>query len=220
MIAVNNFITELLDETITKDGTRVHLEAGSRPRIELNGSLETVPGTDIIELDELLYDLEALGITGISTDTESGVLPFRYQPGDTGKAIRFEISHSMNRGRLHVDMIKGQQPNDLLTDLLDNMERERASDLFLSGNNPPYYSVGGNTAPVPGYGPVSVTEILAELQDIGITLTDGQTKDFAYRTPVGANGESNRFRVNADFKNGRVSVVFRLIPTEIKPLVW
>lgn len=220
MTLVNNFITDLLDQVATNEGDKLLLEAGSRPRANINGNLATVPGTDIIELDELLYDLEALGVTGISSEGEDGDFSFRYQQENETRAVRFLLSHYTDRGRLHVDITKGYQSKEILTDLLDNMDRMRASDLFLTGNTPPYYSIGGNTAPVPGYGPVSAEEVLAELQDIGINLTDGKSKDFAYRLPVGSSSESSRFRVNAEFKNGRVSAVFRLIPHEIKPLVW
>lgn len=219
MTAVNNFITDLLDRISTKDGSRLLLEEGSRPRVTIDGRLETAPGSEIVEQDELLYDLESLGITGISADEEQGEFSFRYQPENSPKPIRFELSHYIDRGLLHVDIIMGKQHDNILIDLLDNMEREQASTLLLSGDNPPYYSIGGNTAPVQGYGPVSVEAILAELQDMGVNFADGNPKDFAYRAPAGVSG-SNRFRVNAEFKNGRINAVFRLIPDALKPLVW
>lgn len=216
MITVNNFITDLLDDLTDQGGYRLLLECGTRPRMTIYGTTDTVPGSEIIEEDELLYDLESLGVTGIS-DEEHGEFSFRYIPEGGQKALRFELSHYVTSGRLNVDIIVGKQHNDILTDLLENMEREKASDLILSSDSPPYYMVQGSTVEVSGYGNISTEEILAEMEDIGVSLSAGVTKNSAYRLN---NGSESRFRLTGDFKNGRATVVFRIIPTEIKPLEW
>lgn len=215
MVTVNNFITDLLDEMLAKDGTLLMLEAGHRPLIEIDNIFQTIPGTDIIEQDELVYDLEALGIRNIAGEDISGQCSFAYAPVNEGIELRFDANYYTTFGRLHFAISKSTSSGNRIIDLLENMPKENASTLFLSAGYPPFYTVQGEPVEVPGYGEMQDSEITLEMQDIGLYMQDGDQKAFSHTIP---NEPAARFRVSADMKNGRTNIVFRYIPTEIKPL--
>lgn len=105
MVEVNNFISDLLDEMLTKDGNRLFLEAGHRPRMVVNGAINAVEGSVAIDQDELVYDLEAFGIVGIAGQGLGGRCVFTYTPDGTNERIKFEAFYRTRLGRLHFDIV-------------------------------------------------------------------------------------------------------------------
>jgi len=106
----------------------------------------------------------------------------------------------------------------LLENLVDIVVKEDASDLHLSDGRQPILRVSGFLIPLVKQ-PVLSTEDIAGVIDI---LLDEEKKkkfynnkevDFAFD-----HGGMSRFRGNAFFKLGKVSIALRLIPQKIKTL--
>lgn len=104
METVNNFITDLLDEMIAKDGTRLLLKAGSYPLMTVDGELSEVTGSQKITQEELVYDLESLEITGVSGRYLSGRYVFGYMPENSNERVRFEAYYGTYAGKLSFDI--------------------------------------------------------------------------------------------------------------------
>jgi hypothetical protein len=218
MMQVNNFITDLIDKMIAKDGKFLELESGSRARLSVPGSLDAVPGFEIIDQDELVYDLEALGVRGVANKTSLQTCLFRYQPANRRDCVRFELSSYIYGDRLHVTIEVGKKHPNPIEDLLTAMEPQGASLLYLVNGEVPRYETRGGMIQAVEHGPTDISVILAELDMLGLDLSDGRDKAFQYdpgKTPVG----SMRFRVNTALDAHTPVIMFRLIPSEIPPLV-
>ena len=106
----------------------------------------------------------------------------------------------------------------VLDDLLRHVLSVGASDLHLTVAAPPTVREAGRMAPVPGYEPLTPTQLRQMLYGV---MTERQRKvfeeelelDFAYSLPGAA-----RFRVNVFQQRDSLGAVMRVIPWEIKPL--
>ncbi|MHC5003755.1 MAG: type IV pilus twitching motility protein PilT [Planctomycetota bacterium] len=103
-----------------------------------------------------------------------------------------------------------------LTRYLEAMIDLGASDLHLQANEPAQVRVGGVLKPLEG-GPLSddrirdyMTQIAPE--DAQIKLEEERSSDFSFEMAGRA-----RFRVNAFYERGRLSMALRLIPVEVPP---
>jgi twitching motility protein PilT len=103
-------------------------------------------------------------------------------------------------------------------DLIGVMLKENASDIHLSEGRQPILRVAGFLLPLVKYEPLSRTDIKGILD----TLLDASKKetflekkevDFAYD-----HNNQARFRGNAFFQVGKISIALRLIPRQIKSL--
>jgi twitching motility protein PilT len=103
-------------------------------------------------------------------------------------------------------------------DLIGVMLKENASDIHLAEGRQPILRVSGFLLPLVKYGPLSKTDIKGILD----TLLDASKKetflekkevDFAYD-----HNNQARFRGNAFFQLGKISLALRLIPRQIKSL--
>ena len=107
---------------------------------------------------------------------------------------------------------------DLLNNLIDIVIKEGSSDLHISSGRPPIIRVAGVLISITGQNVLSSedTSALAALlmseEKFGVFKKE-QEIDFSYTTRHGA-----RFRGNAFFQKGSVSIALRLIPADIKSL--
>jgi twitching motility protein PilT len=106
----------------------------------------------------------------------------------------------------------------LLTNLVDIVVKEDASDLHLSENRSPFIRVAGFLVPISG-NPVLTKQDLKGLLDELLepsqkeTLLSRKQVDFAYE-----DGKGTRFRGNAFFHLTKLSIAMRVIPKRVKSL--
>jgi twitching motility protein PilT len=104
-----------------------------------------------------------------------------------------------------------------LQSLIDTVVKEGGSDLHLSEGRTPFIRVSSFLIPL-------VKEKLLTRADIeeflGALLSPEKKKDFTEKkeTDFGFSGDSIRFRGNAFYHSGRMSIALRLIPTRIRTL--
>ncbi len=101
-----------------------------------------------------------------------------------------------------------------LGDYLEAMIEHGAGDLHLQGGSPPMIRIRGDLRPI-GEEPLSaerIREIVRQTayEDAQVRLDEERSVDFSFEMPGRA-----RFRVNAFYERGRLSVAFRLIPIAI-----
>lgn len=89
MTAVNNFITDLLDEVLDFDFFDLVIVAGKAPRYFLKGQLVDSGCTDIISSEEIYADTEALGLTFSTGGGDR--FDYNHISGD-GEVIPFKVS--------------------------------------------------------------------------------------------------------------------------------
>ena len=105
-----------------------------------------------------------------------------------------------------------------LDDFLRYTVENGGSDLHLSAGAPPIVRINGEMKPIPGYDPLTDATIREAIYSI---LTDDQQQyyerqwelDLAYTIP-----NLSRFRVNLLKQRNHPGAVFRVIPSEIRPL--
>lgn len=106
----------------------------------------------------------------------------------------------------------------LLADLIDIVIKEDASDLHLSEGRSPLIRVAGFLVPVSGHSSLTRADMKGIMDDLfqaekkEIFLSKKQV-DFSYD-----DGRGTRFRGNAYFHLGQISVAMRLIPKRVKTL--
>jgi twitching motility protein PilT len=103
-----------------------------------------------------------------------------------------------------------------LKELLEITVKMQASDLHISAGNLPTLRISGKLAPLPKKGKFSRedTEILAfslMTEEQGKRFKEEKEIDFSYNFEDAA-----RFRINAFFQRGNISVALRLVPAQIK----
>ncbi len=105
-----------------------------------------------------------------------------------------------------------------LEDLIVTVIREGASDLHLSTGRHPMVRVSGSLIPLPRKDILSKEDTLGLLSELATPekkeeFLKNQELDFSY-----AYGEEARFRCNAFYQRGDVSIAMRLIPRKIRTL--
>lgn len=106
--------------------------------------------------------------------------------------------------------------NNFITDLIDEMEALKASDLLLVGGRVPYYSIrGGEGIDITSYGSIPAEEIFEDMAALGLSVED--EGNFIYLHPSnGGNGDTWRMRVATSIEEGKPFVFIRIIPHSIK----
>lgn len=102
MESVNNFVTDLLDAMLAQGASNMLIISGSKPSLMANGVFRAVPGYDQIDREELVADLEALGI---SVDGEKKI-PFTYVPDAPQEQQVFYIDYSHPLGKILLDITR------------------------------------------------------------------------------------------------------------------
>lgn len=104
MKPVNNFFTDLLDTMISNGATSLVLSADRRPSMMFGTTFRPIPGSDVIDGEEMLYDLEALGIKGLRTVTDIATIPFTYvrDGGQDPVELVIEYGYPSNRFMMEV----------------------------------------------------------------------------------------------------------------------
>lgn len=105
-----------------------------------------------------------------------------------------------------------------ILDLLHQMNEKQASDLHLKPNAVPIMRIHGNLMPVADFKPLSPQDIKTVFQTM---VSEHQQEefqkkkelDFSYQTQQGT-----RFRVNASFQKGEISLALRKVAREIPSL--
>jgi twitching motility protein PilT len=103
-------------------------------------------------------------------------------------------------------------------DLIAIVKKEDASDLHLSEDRQPIIRVAGSLIPIANHRVLTRTDIKGILDELIDTpkkeiLLQNKEVDFAYYDP-----NHTRFRGNAFFQLGKISIALRLIPSKIKSL--
>ncbi len=110
----------------------------------------------------------------------------------------------------------GYEPNAAA--LLRRMVERKASDLHLKADSPPVLRIDGELEPqeLPPLSAAAMSAILEEITDDEQRERFDEEKelDFAYLAPGGIS----RFRVNAAFQRGSVTLAFRLVREDIPSL--
>jgi twitching motility protein PilT len=111
------------------------------------------------------------------------------------------------------------QENDLRIEiLLEEVVRNRASDLHLQVGLPPMLRVDGSLTPISGYDPLNEEQV----EQLVFTILDEEQQqvlakdkefDFSF-----AFGDLGRFRVNAFHERGNLAAALRLIPNDIEDI--
>lgn len=104
-----------------------------------------------------------------------------------------------------------------LSELLYDMLEREASDLYLSVDAMPHFSLHGDFIPV-GDAPLSASDTAIYAQEI---LTSEQFEEFQREMEINVSytlGENGRFRVNVFTQRDSISLVIRRINTEIPSL--
>jgi twitching motility protein PilT len=101
-----------------------------------------------------------------------------------------------------------------LVPLLEAMINLGASDLHLQAGHSPMFRVGGRLreADVAALSDDQIRDLMKQMayEDAQIVLEEQRSADFSFEMPNAA-----RFRVNAFYERGRLSMALRLIPLEI-----
>jgi len=106
----------------------------------------------------------------------------------------------------------------MLTEIIDHIIQEDASDLHLAEDKTPIMRVSGSLVPLKKYKEVSRTDIKGILDELlsqkqKEKFIDEKEVDFAYD-----HKGTIRLRGNAYFQLGRISVALRLIPKKIRTI--
>jgi twitching motility protein PilT len=107
---------------------------------------------------------------------------------------------------------------ELLRKLLDLTVESQASDLHLSFEHPPTMRIAGKLVPLVKEEVFKSSDILELARAL---MTEEQFQKFSADKEIDFSfdfKEDARFRINAFFQRGEVSIAFRLIPDEIKTL--
>jgi hypothetical protein len=103
METTNNFITDLLDDMLLVGATTLLFIPGSKPSMQVGGVFRAVPGYEQISGDELLFDLESLGIiVNDGTGDKAGEVDWKYTQEFpvTETELRFSYSYAASSGKL------------------------------------------------------------------------------------------------------------------------
>ena len=109
-------------------------------------------------------------------------------------------------------------PNNNLNELLELTRKAQASDLHLSAGHLPILRIDGNLTPLSKEKPLlpEDTESLARSlmsESLYARLLAEKEIDFSYNFD-----DKARFRINAFFQGGNISLALRLIPTKIRSI--
>lgn len=130
------------------------------------------------------------------------------------------MNEKMNVMPVEEDHLKKEEKKykDFIYQLLEKMKKEGGSDLFLIVGFPPAFKINGELHPLTNLNNLTPEQVLSFAV---VTMSPKQRKEFA------TNSECNyaislekvgRFRVNAYKQRGSVSLVIRLINTDIPNL--
>ena len=104
--------------------------------------------------------------------------------------------------------------NNFITDLIDEMESQKASDLILVGGRVPSYVIQREGIDITSYGAIPADEIFADMEALGLLVEDGG--NFIYlHSSYGGNGDIWRMRVATSVEEGKPFVSMRVIPHAI-----
>ncbi len=105
----------------------------------------------------------------------------------------------------------------LIKDLMEMVEKENASDLHLCEGRVPFTRISGLLIPLQKIPPLTRQDMSVVLDDL---LPDGKKDEFLKNKEVDFSyaEQNGRFRGNAFFQQGLISVALRLIPKRIKTL--
>lgn len=106
----------------------------------------------------------------------------------------------------------------MLTEMIDHLIEEDASDLHLAEEKPPVMRVSGSLIPLAKYKEISRTDIKGILDEL---LSQKQKEKFIDEKEVDFAYDHKglvRLRGNAYFQLGRISVALRLIPKKIRTM--
>ena len=101
--------------------------------------------------------------------------------------------------------------NNFITDLIDDMEARKASDLLLEGGRVPYYYCVGRVITMTSHEAVTAEEIFEDMEALGITIKDQMEKSYIHASN-GGYGPNWFLKIRADIIDGNPSVSFRRIP--------
>lgn len=112
-------------------------------------------------------------------------------------------------------MAREKTPDDLLLqDLLRRCMQQGATDLHLSGNNPPYLRITGEMTPLTSMGVLKPEQLQRMIFNI---MTGYQNEQFIERKELDFSYYAEgigRFRVNAMFEREHMGAVFRTVSTD------
>lgn len=104
MNPVNNFFTDLLDTLISSNATSLVLSADRRPSMMFGSTFRPLDYDGVIDGDEMLYDLEALGIKGLRKVTDIATVPFTYIRDDGQSPVEFVIEYGYPNQRFMMEV--------------------------------------------------------------------------------------------------------------------
>ena len=94
--------------------------------------------------------------------------------------------------------------NNVITDLIDSMESQRATGLALYSGEAPRYKRDGHYLPIPNAEPLDSEELTADLEALGIVYNKA-IYEWLYK-PQGTDLESIKFNVNSYIISGQATV--------------
>lgn len=104
--------------------------------------------------------------------------------------------------------------NNFITDLIDEMEAQKASDLILVGGRLPSYVIQKEGIEITSYGSIPADEIFEDMEALGLSVEDGG--NFVYlHSSAGGTGGIWRMRVTTSVKDGKPFICMRVIPHAI-----
>lgn len=103
MNPVDNFFTDLLNKMLSMNAYRLLLGADRKPSLLIRDTLVPAPGYEALSSEEIIYDLEALGIE--IKDSGRGVL-FYTHVNDAGTPFYFSIEYVYVNNRLTIEVVK------------------------------------------------------------------------------------------------------------------
>lgn len=104
MKPVNNFFTDLLDLMIANGAASLVISENRRPSMMYATTVIPVHNSEVIDGDEMLYDLEALGIEGVRTVTDIVTIPFTYVRDGGQDPVEFSIEFGRPYDRLIMEV--------------------------------------------------------------------------------------------------------------------
>jgi hypothetical protein len=104
--------------------------------------------------------------------------------------------------------------NNAITDLLDGMAREGASDLWLEGGQQPVYITEDGMVRLVDYEAMTADEIFEDMAALGLFIEDKWNVNW-FHVSEGGTGPAWKFTIWADVRNGNPFVIFRRFPKDI-----
>jgi hypothetical protein len=94
--------------------------------------------------------------------------------------------------------------NNIITDLIDGMESQKAAGLTLYSGEEPRYKLDGHYLPIPNAEQLDSEELTADLEALGIVYNKA-IYEWLYK-PQGTALESIKFHVNSYITSGQATV--------------